>query len=175
MVQPIVDPGTPSMKAITSFKISQPVKGNRALQVRIESSNGGFSVDPHKIYVPETNTGNGFITDFAPGKDSEIGTFNMFCDEHENFVVSFTSSTETKLLGVVRPGERFVSFYGSFTLTKGDTAFKEGDAFYIPVDLDWRRVDVVNLPDVEGAVTIQIKQSQPSRYWRIVPLIFSKV
>jgi hypothetical protein len=46
--------------------------------------------------------------------------------------------------------------------------------FTAPIELDWYRVDVVNVPDVPVAL-INIKQSSASRYWRIVPLSFAGV
>lgn len=173
--QPITEPGTPNMKAINSFKISQPVKGNRALQVRVESSNGGFSVNPHKIYAAPTNKGTGFITNFKPGNKSEIGNFMLFADISGNFIISFSSSTNSQILGFTQPGTRFVSQYGSFDIVQGSIPFADGDSFMIPVELDWKRVDIVNLPNIAEPATIQIKQSKPSRYWRIVPTVFQGV
>ena len=39
--------------------------------------------------------------------------------------------------------------------------------------MDWYRVDVANLPDTAAPVMIRIRQSAPSRFWRIVPTQFS--
>jgi hypothetical protein len=38
---------------------------------------------------------------------------------------------------------------------------------------DWFGVSVLNIPDCDGLVTLDVKKSVPSRYWRIRPLLFN--
>jgi hypothetical protein len=87
----------------------------------------------------------------------------------------FTGPGGTSILGLATVGVRFNSPIGSFTILGGSTPFVVNDMFSAPVELDWLRVDVVNLPNLGTPVTVRIRQSSPSRYWRIVPLSFTGV
>ena len=91
-----------------------------------------------------------------------------------SFTVLFVGESTTGV-GVATVGTRFNSAQGSFTIQAGSTPFANGDLFSVPIELDWFRVDVVNLPDTNEAALIRIKQSAASRYWRIVPTSFSGV
>jgi hypothetical protein len=164
--------GQPAAQHITSFRITQPTEGRRALQVRIERSTGGYKVDPLKIRF--TGSGNGSVQGYTPGVQAVPGTFMLAASSATNFSVLFTGAT-TEVVGVCTVGVRFNSLHGSFTIIPGSIPFEAGDMFSLPVELDWYRVDVLNLPDVAGAVLARIKQSSASRYWRIVPTSFSGV
>lgn len=161
-------PFTPAAQHITSLRIVQPGPV-RARQVRVERSTGGFKVDPTKVLF--TGSGNGTFTSFKAGIECRPGAFMLLALTPTTFSVTFTSPTGTNLLGVATVGQRFNSLEGSFTMAAGTIPFVPGDMFTAPVELDWYRVDVVNLPDVPTAL-INIKQSTPARFWRIVPTVF---
>lgn len=165
-------PSKPAAQHITSFKITQPTIGRRALQVRVERSTGGYKVDSAKIQF--TGTGNGTVQGFTPGTEALPGIFMLVANDATTFSVMFTGES-TEVVGIATVGVRFNSLRGSFTIVAGSTPFIAGDLFSVPVDLDWYRVDVVNLPDVGTATLIRIKQSAASRYWRLVPTSFSGV
>jgi hypothetical protein len=158
---------------VTSFRITQPLANNRALQVRVERSNGGYKVNP--LNVNFTGAGNGGIGDFVSGFAPKPGTFMVVATTGTLFSVTFISSTASTPLGVATVGTRFNSPIGSFLITAGSTPFAAGDMFTMPIELDWYRVDVVNLPNIDTPVTVRVKQSAPSRFWRLVPLSFTGV
>lgn len=161
-------PFTPAVQHITSFRISQPGPV-RARQVRVERSTGGFKVDPTKVIF--TGTGNGTFTSFKAGVECRVGALMLSATSPTTFSVSFISSTAPVALGTATVGQRFNSVIGSFTITAGTIPFTVGSLFTVSVELDWYRVDVVNLPDVPVAL-INIKQSSASRFWRLVPTVF---
>lgn len=165
--QPAHAPGAPVLQHITSFTISQPGP-SRVRQVRVERSNGGYTVDPSKVLF--TGAGSGTIEGFTAGPEARPGAFMLVALSPTTFSVSFLGGTTT-IVGVATVGQRFNSTEGSFTITAGPTPYAAGDIFTVPVDLAWYRVDVVNLPDLPTA-TISIKPSAPSRYWRLVPTVF---
>lgn len=162
-------PGVAAAQHITSFKITQPGPA-RVRQVRVERSTGGYHVNTADIQY--TGTGNGTVGNFQMGYSARPGAFMISAFSPTQFSVAYISSTGTSILGLATVGTRFDSAEGSFTITAGTIPFVNGDFFTVPVELDWYRVDVVNLPDVPVA-TIGIKQSSPSRYWRLVPLAFN--
>jgi hypothetical protein len=167
-------PGVPDSQHITSFRIQQGTDAlTRALQVRVERSDGRLKVDPDKILF--TGTGNGSFGSFTPGRDSIPGILTAVATSPTQFIVSFTSSAGTSVLGIATVGQRFNTLLGSFTITAGSTAFVAGDMFTAEVELDWFRVDVVNLPNIPTPVLVRIKQSSASRYWRLVPTSFAGV
>lgn len=165
-------PSSPNAQHITSIRIAQPSTGKRALQIRIERSIGGYKLDPLKVKF--TGTGNGSISGFLPGAGALPGNFMLVADSSTSFTVFFTSAS-TVVVGVCTVGTRFNSMFGSFTILPGTIPFVTGDMFSLPIELDWFRVDVVNLPDTPAPALIRIKQSSASRYWRIVPTSFSGV
>lgn len=165
-------PSQPAAQHITSFRITQPTTGRRALQVRVERSTGGYSVDPTKILF--TGMGNGAIQGFTPGKESVPGTFMLMAQSATTFTVMFNGAS-IEIVGVATVGTRFNCMKGSFTIVAGSIPFATGDMFSVPVALNWYRVDVVNLPDSSASTLVRIKQSSASRYWRLVPTSFSGV
>jgi hypothetical protein len=158
---------------VTTFRITQPDPNGRALQVRVDRSNGGYKIDPTKVAF--TGTGNGSFSGFTPGVSPKPGSFMLIATSPTLFSVMFTGPGGTSILGLATVGVRFNSPIGSFTILGGSTPFVVNDMFSAPVELDWLRVDVVNLPNLGTPVTVRIRQSAPSRYWRLVPLSFTGV
>ena len=167
--QPENAPSVGDYQHMTSFRITQPTQARRARQVRIDRSNGGYKIDPTKVTF--TGSGNGSFGQFRQGAESVPGVFIAVALTPTTFTIMFTSSTGTKTLGVADVNVQYNSMYGSMTIISGSVPFVAGDMFTAQVELDWYRVDVVNIPDVPTAL-INIKQSAAARYWRIVPLVF---
>jgi hypothetical protein len=165
-------PSQPNTHHITSIRLVQPVAGRRALQLRVERSNGGFRIDPTKILY--TGTGNGTIGTPSATPEARRGTIMLSAVSPTSFTAFFTGDT-TEVLGTVTVGQRYLSKYAAFTILAGTVPFSAGDMFSIPIDMDWYRVDVVNVPDDGQPNLIRLKQSSPSRFWRIVPTSFSGV
>lgn len=163
-------PGAPNAQHITTFRIEQPTTGRRALQVRVERSTGGYKTG----VIQYTGTGNGTVQGYTPGAGAVPGTFMLTASTSTSFTVFFTGAT-TVVVGVATVGVRFNSMFGSFTIAAGSIPFANGDLFSVPIELDWYRVDVVNLPDLPNPILVRIKQSSASRYWRVVPVSFSGV
>lgn len=165
-------PAQPDSQHITSFRIKQgPNESTRALQVRVDRSDGNFIVDPLKITF--SGTGNGGIANFRQGTNPRLGTFMLFAESPTKFTVMYTSPGKTEILGEAIVGRQFDSAEGSFTINPGTIPYGPSDSFAVPVEMEWKRVDVVNLPNIPAPALIRIKQSAPSRYWRIVPLSFA--
>lgn len=170
--QPENAPGAAAPQHITSLRITQGnIPTTRALQIRIDRSNGNFRVDENNISF--TGVGNGFVTKFTAGYDSRPGSFMLFAESATKFTVMYHSTQGTDILGEATVGVPFLSKEGTFTIKQGTTAFAVGDSFMVPVTMEWLRVDVVNLPNIAAPALIRIKQSAASRYWRIVPTSFA--
>ena len=163
-------PGEPAAQHITSFRIQQPTDGRRALQVRVDRSTGGYKSG----MVQFTGAGNGSVQGYTPGPGAAPGTFMLTASNPTSFTVFFTGAT-TEVVGVATVGKRFNSNRGSFTIMAGSVPFAAGDLFSIPIDLDWYRVDVVNLPNDASVALVRVRQSAASRYWRVVPIQFAGV
>lgn len=171
--QPAYAPDSNNTMHVTTFRITQPDASGRALQVRVDRSNGGYMVDPLKISF--TGTGNGSFSGFTAGQSPKPGSFMLIATSPGLFSVMFTGPGGTSILGLATVGVRFNSQLGSFTILAGSTPFVLNDMFSAPVELEWLRVDVVNLPNVGTPATVRVKQSAASRYWRLVPLSFTGV
>lgn len=171
--QPESGKGIPENQHITSFRITQgEAQENRALQVRIERSVGKFSVNPLKIQSTN-NIGTGSFSNFIEGVNAKEGYYMLFADSPTQFTVAFKSTARTEVLGIATVDKQFNSLLGSFTIRNGSIPFQTGDALTVPVEMEWLRVDVVNLPNLPTPITVRIKQSAPSRYWRIIPTSFA--
>jgi len=171
--QPENAPGAPDAQHITSFRIKQGSDPNtRALQVRVDRSDGNFSVDPLKIIANPPRTSGG-VGGFHQGINSRHGAFMLFAESATKFTVMFAGSSTSTILGEATVGVQFNSPEGSFTINPSSVPYKPGDSFMVPVDMEWKRVDVVNLPNIDAPALIRIKQSAASRYWRIVPTSFA--
>lgn len=173
--QPENAPGAPDSQHITSIRIHQGGEpSTRALQVRVDRSDGSFSVDP--LRVSFTGQGSGGVAGFRAGHASRPGSFMLFADSPSRFTVMYLGSEgATTILGQATVGQRFDSAEGSFTVTQGPTPYAPGDSFMVPVEMEWKRVDVVNLPNMAAGALVRIKQSAASRYWRVVPTSFAGV
>jgi len=166
-------PGVADAQHITSIRLTQSAtQSTRVRQLRVERSNGGYKVDPTKVLF--TGTGNGSFGGFQAGYASLPGLLMLSATSATQFTVMFIGENGTELLGVATVGVQYNSARGSFTITAGSIPFAAGAVFTVPIDMDWYRVDVVNVPDVPVA-TLSIKQSSASRYWRIVPLVFNGI
>lgn len=169
--QPEVSPDSNNAMHITSLRIQQSaVPEERALQVRIDRSNGGYFIDPLKIQL--TGVGNGSLGSFISGPSPRPGMIMAIASSGTQFAVMFTGAAGTSTLGIATVGVRFNTSIGSFTIVQGSTPFSAGDMISAPIELQWLRVDVVNLPNMPTPALIRIKQSSASRFWRIVPLSF---
>lgn len=173
--QPENAPGQPAAQHITSFRIQQSATAStRALQVRIERSDGGFFVDPLKVvYSYPSNSGKGAVGGFITGINSRPGYFMLFAVSPTRFTVMFTSPQGSNIVGEAVVGRQFASAEGSFTIKAGIIPFDGNESITLPIDMEWKRVDIVNLPNVPSPALIRIKQSAASRYWRIVPTSFA--
>lgn len=173
--QPENAPGQPAAQHITSFRIKQSADAStRALQVRVDRSDGKFYSDPLKVTTTFDSTeGKGGIGTFRPGVASRPGSFMVFATSPTKFQVAYTAPSGTAFLGEATVGKQFDSQEGSFTIQPGVVPFQINDSFMMPIEMEWLRVDVVNLPNIEAASLIRIKQSAASRYWRIVPISFA--
>ena len=170
--QPENAPGAADSQHITSFRIKQSADAQtRALQVRVDRSDGNYTVDGMKITF--SGVGNGWVGKFTSGYGSHPGSFMLFADSPTRFTVMYQSSRGAKILGVAVVGTVFNSPEGSFTISAGTTPFAVGDSFMMPVDMEWKRVDVVNLPNMDAPALVRIKQSAASRFWRLVPTSFA--
>lgn len=165
-------PDSDVMQHITSFRIKQGGEATtRALQVRVDRSMGGYHIDPLKVQF--TGSGNGGLGAFVTGASPRPGTIMAIAQTSTTFAVMFTVPGETRVLGVATVGKRFNADIGSFQINAGSVPFAPNDMFSAHVDLQWLRVDVVNLPNMPTPSLIRIKQSAASRYWRLVPLSFA--
>lgn len=170
--QPETAPDSNIMLHVTSLRIQQSSNPlTRALQIRVDRSNGGYKLDPLKVVF--TGAGNGNIGSFVSGVTPKPGMFMISFSSATSFTVMFTGSSGTIVLGLGTVGARFNSPIGSFTIQAGTVPFANGDFMSAPIELDWQRVDVINLPSLSTPVLARIKQSAPARYWRIVPLSFA--
>lgn len=170
--QPEIAPDANNMLHITSLRIQQgPIATTRALQIRVDRSNGGYKIDPLKVIF--SGTGNGGFGSFNSGASPKPGMFMAVALSPTTFSIMFTGAGGTSVLGVATVGVRFNSLIGSFTITAGTIPFAINDSFSAPIELEWFRVDVVNLPNVATPALIRLKQSSPSRYWRLVPTSFA--
>jgi len=152
---------------ITTFKIQQGLlPQNRALQVRVDRATGEL-----KANYTFTGTGNGLLVNLSPGFDASESTILITALSASTFSV-FSSirgpSTLNATLGVP-----FGHQDARFTVQPGSVPFAVGDTFVIKLSLDWKRVDIVNLPDTSNVETISVRASSPAPFWRIVPLLFN--
>jgi len=160
-------PSANIIQHITTIRIQQgALPQNRALQIRVDRATG--QVFPNVSFA---GTGNGQLTHslqpvYAPKESTTLITSTS------PTTFSVISSLEGPL-GTATLGQPFASQSVRFTILAGAIPFVVGDTFTIKLLLDWKRVDVVNLPDTSNLETISIQTSSPSTFWRIVPLLFS--
>ncbi len=172
--QPENAPGQPAAQHITSFRIKQgATPSTRALQVRVDRSIGTFTVNPLRITF--SGVGDGTVSEFREGTDPRLGSFALFATSSTAFTVLFVGVVGTFIVGEATVGRVFNSAQGSFLISAGTVPFAANDTFMLPIELDWKRVDVVNLPNTGSLELVRIKQSAASRFWRLVPLSFAGV
>ncbi len=162
----------PNAQSVTSLRIIQPSSGRRALQIRVERSDGNFTTSEDAIRF--TGSGNGRIVGLIIGQKPQSGMLMLVATNANTFQVFFQGD-KAFTVGVAKVGERFVCNICAFTITAGTNNFVAGDMFSIPVEMKWIRADVVNLPNVQDSSIVRINKTKPSRYWRIVPTSFSGV
>lgn len=169
-------PNEPNAKMITRLRIHQPDAGHRAVQLRVDRSTGKMHVDPHKIHTSDTNIGNGVIAGISVGPKATVGVVMLVSEAINKFTVTFIPGNgPIQVLGTAEVGKKFLSHVVIFTIAQGAIDFVFNDTISFPIEIEWQRADVVNVPNVGGPVMVDIKQSAPSRYWRIVPIIFQGV
>ena len=162
-------PGAPVLNRISSIKIQQgDATESRATQIRIDRSDGTitYSLDGY------TGSGDGSISDISVGIEAFPGKILVSAISPTQFQVI---SSRFGLIGLATVGQPFTSTTVNFTLSAGTIPFAINDAFTISMVLKWFRVDIVNLPDDNNFNLVSFKNSVPSRYWRIVPLMFNGV
>lgn len=159
------EPGIDVVQHITSLRIQQgDVASTRALQIRVEHSNGEYFVDTTKTF------GVGNIAGFTAGPSCKPGVLTCMANSATDIAVMFTDANGSSVIGSAKPGQRFNSSIASFTVSGN---FAANDILTAEIELVWKRVDIINLPDMPTAVLLPIKASSPARYWRIVPTSFA--
>ena len=159
-------PSAPIIQHITTIKIQQgPLHQNRVAQVRIDRANGNL-----KASSVFSGNGDGLLNSIAPGYAARPTMIMVTALSPTEFSVASTV-TGSGPNAVV--GQSYSSSEVNFTIHRGQIPFSIGDSFIIKLELDWKRSDVVNLPDTGALETISIKPSSPASYWRIVPLMFN--
>lgn len=169
---PAYEPFKPNDTSVSSLRIVQPSANRRALQIRIERSDGDFSTSlEHVIY---SCSGNGKLSDLTIGQKPNLGSLMLIAVSPDTFNVFFTGAV-TETVGVLTVGKKFMCQYASFTIAQGTIPFSSGDMISVGITMRWERVDVVNLPNVSNSSVVRFNKAKPSRYWRIVPTSFAGV
>jgi hypothetical protein len=155
-----------NIQEISTIRIQQGANAsNRASQIRIDRATGDL-----KYSVDFTGLGNGRIIGIQPGYFSIENTIMIFFISSISFEVV---SANEGLIGTGYVNQPFATKDIRFTIENGTTPFDASDSFTVNLSLDWKRVDVVNLPDSDLLETIHFKQSVASPFWRIVPTMFN--
>jgi hypothetical protein len=151
---------------ITTLKIQQgPLAQNRALQVRVDRATGELKASNTFI-----GSGNGLLVNIQPGFNPSECTILVTALTPTSFSV-FSSIRGPQPNATV--GVHYANQDVRFTIQPGSIPFSVGDTFTIKLELNWLRVDIVNLPNSANVETIAIRPSVPSPFWRIVPLMFN--
>ena len=157
----------PIVQHITTIKIQQsPIPTRRALQARIDRSDGELIISPPQFI----GSGDGMLDGLVQGFESFPGTIMITATSPSTFSVTHT---EKGNIGTALLNTPFRHGQIIFTIKAGLTPFVAGDIFHFSLFLRWKRVDVVNLPNTDQLETISVKPSVPSPFWRIVPLFFT--
>lgn len=151
---------------ITTMRIQQGSNAiNRVLQARIENSDGTVSYS--SIF---SGVGNGEITILRQGFGPRVSSIRVVANSSNNFTVI---SDVDGVIGTVALGTQFSNQDIIFSINNGSIPFQIGDEFIISLEYDWKRVDVVNLPNSSNLETINIKPSNAAPLWRIKPILFA--
>lgn len=160
-------PPAPVFQHITTIRIQQSSDpSKRAQQIKIERADGKIEA----LAPSFTGVGNGTlnITSIESGATQDLLTVTAISP------TSFTvSSINSGVLGTATLGTLFKSPVACFKIMAGTAPFVTGDTFFVQLVLAWQRVDIVNLPNTGNLETINLKQSAPAPYWRIVPTAFA--
>jgi hypothetical protein len=155
-----------NIQHITTLKIQQSSNVNRRVsQVRVDRANGELK-EQHTF----VGVGDGFLVNIQPGYFSQESVIMLIASSATQFDVI---SSVIGFVGTASVGVPFATKDIRFTIQSGLVPFISGDMFSITLSLDWKRVDVVNLPNTNLLETISISSSVPSPFWRLVPLLFS--
>lgn len=159
-------PSQKIVQHITTIKIQQGANPqNRVLQARIERAQ-----DELIPKITFTGTGNGQIVNLSVGYQHDPCTIIATAvNDHQFSIISDVEGP----LGIINCGQMFACKTARFSIVPGNIAFVVGDMFMVRLELDWKRCDVVNLPDTSNLETVSIRASAPAPYWRIVPILFS--
>lgn len=150
---------------ITTLKIKQgALQQNRVAQIRVERATGELL--PNVIFQ---GIGNGQLQSIQPGYDPTPSTIILTAISTTSF--SVISSVEGPLANV-NVNQPFACKATRFTIRQGSIPFSIGDTFTVKLELDWKRCDIVNLPNSGNLETISLKASAPASFWRIVPTLF---
>ncbi len=160
-------PPAPVFQHITTIKIQQSADAaKRAQQIKIERADGKVEAQTPSF----TGAGNGTlqVTSVEPAASQDLLT--IIATSPTSFNVS---SLANGLIGVAQVGVEFKSSIACLTITTGSSPFAVGDTFFVQLNLAWQRVDIVNLPNTGNLETVNLSQSAPAPYWRIVPTAFA--
>lgn len=160
-------PGQPVLNKISSIRLQQSADaGRRASQIKIERSDGSFSIK-NLNYL---GTGTGQITNIQAGVNASEDKILITAISPSQFQVV---SIKSGVLGIADVNKTFSSMVCSFIIASGNTPFVANDMFMFDLSLNWLRVDIVNVPNNDQINLISFKNSVMSRYWRFIPLMFN--
>lgn len=157
----------PILNSISSIRLQQGSDQlTRVSQLRIDRSDGSFSAKN----VTYSGLGDGSISEITAGINANADKILVTAISPLQFqVVSMQFGT----LGLADVGKRFNSTQCNLTINAGSTPFAANDSFMFSLELNWFRVDVVNVPNDDQLNLIPFKNPVPSRFWRFVPLMFN--
>ncbi len=156
-------PTAPVLNRISSIKIQQSsIPERRVSQVRIDRSDGSFSIK--NIQSPA----GGSISNVIAGNEARDSKMMLIAISPTQFQVV---SSVVGVVGLATVGERFNHLQVSFTIDAG--VYNVNDTFMFDISLNWLRVDIVNLPGNDLSNVVSFRNSVPSRFWRVVPLMFN--
>lgn len=162
----------PIVQHITAIRIKQTSNVlTRAVQIRVDRGEGGL-IPGALLY---TNVTNGLtITKIALSDKVQINeTFTMTTVDGINFSVV---SSIAGPIGTAVVNQAFRASRTAFVLNLPTGAIPDVTAsISFTAMVMWKRVDVVNIPNTDTISSISIRPSVPSRYWRIVPIMFNGI
>ena len=162
-------PSQPKFFKISSFKIQQSsVETRRATQVRIDRSDGDCVIQN----IATTFGAGSPFSHIVSGKSPIPSDYRLIPISSSQFQVY---NGLGNMLGLAQIGVPFYSLEVNFVLSPSLPSFTLSDYISFSTVLNWKRVDVVNLPNDGNFNLVSFKHSVPSRFWRIVPTIFSGV
>ena len=162
-------PPAPVFQHITTIKIQQSSDPNkRAQQIKIERADGKVEAQTPSF----TGVGNGTLTITSVEPSATQDLLTITATSPTSFTVS---SVSAGIIGTAMLGVPFRSSVACLTISAGSIPFVVGDTFFVELHLAWQRVDIVNLPNTGNLETVNLKQSAPAPYWRIIPTAFAGI